>query len=143
MTAVMERVDEVTTPSPSLADWEDLRRTLAEQKQILAEQTQMLRALDARREELEELVVDMMPVVNDAMLLAIGKFDALSKSGARAWLASARQELEHARRAPTPSWGALFRQFRAPDVRRALSLLLTVLQLAGRAATAPDAASKR
>ncbi len=142
MTAVMERTALVESPAPSPLDWEELRRALARQDKALAEQTQMLRALDARREELEELVVDMMPVVNDAMLLAIGKFDALSKSGAKAWLADAKSELELVRRAPAPGWRELFRRMRAPEARKGLALLLTALHLIGKSATSTNAAGR-
>jgi uncharacterized protein YjgD (DUF1641 family) len=131
----MERTRDLATPIAASPDWDELRRALAAQQQVLAEQTQMLRALDARREALDDLVNDMMPVANDALLLAIGKLDAFSRSDARAQLNDAARALDAVRRSPAPGWGELFRRLRAPEVRKGLALLLTTMGLLGKATT--------
>ncbi|MFN8580401.1 MAG: hypothetical protein U0163_05400 [Gemmatimonadaceae bacterium] len=140
MTAVIERAYEAPTSTAIVgaipkAEWDALRRVLDEHRKALAEQTEMLRALDARREQLEDLVNDMMPVANDALLLAINKLDAVSKSGVKAWLSDARSALDAVRRAPAPTWRELYKQARTAEARKGLALLLTALRLVGSAAT--------
>lgn len=110
-----------------------LHRLLDEQRRVLAEQTRMLQALDARREEIEELVVDMMPVANSAMLMATRALEAAEGSTAKGWAVATLAELSSVRDAPAPGLRELLRRLRTPDVRRGVALALTLLAAVGSA----------
>jgi len=56
----------------------------------------MVEALDRRREELEELVTDLMPAVNGTLGMAMRRLDALEKSGVLDTARTAGQSLEAA-----------------------------------------------
>lgn len=113
-------------------DVAELHRLLAEQRQVLAEQTRMLQALDERREQIEELVVDMMPVANAAMLMATRALESVDRSAAKDWAVSTVAELATVREAPPPRLLDLVRRLRTPDVRRGLALALAALAAVGR-----------
>lgn len=110
----------------------ELHRLLAEQRRVLAEQTRMLQALDARREEIEELVVDMMPIANSAMLMATRALEAADRSAVKDWTAATVAELMSVREAPAPGLLDLLRRLRTAEVRRGLALALTALAAVGR-----------
>lgn len=55
--------------------------------------TEMVAVVDQRRQELEELVTDLMPAVNGAVLQATRQLDALERSGALAVLQEGVAEL--------------------------------------------------
>lgn len=109
-----------------------LHRLLDEQRRVLAEQTRMLQALDTRREEIEELVVDMMPVANSAMLMATRALEAADRSAVKEWTVATVAELASVRAAPAPGLLDLLRHLRTPEVRRGLALALTALAAVGR-----------
>ncbi|MCG6989955.1 MAG: DUF1641 domain-containing protein, partial [Gemmatimonadetes bacterium] len=58
--------------------------------------TAAVEALDRRREEIEDLVTDMMPALNGALSMAMRRLDALEKSGALDVARSAGESLEAA-----------------------------------------------
>ncbi len=140
MTAVMDRLSDaaIAPVTPNGAGLDDLRRMLVAQERMLAAQTRMLDALDARREELEELVADMMPIVNAAMLMAMRTLDAADRSGITDWLAGAKKDVDAVRAAPAPGLLALFRRLRAADVRKGLALAVEGLGAIGRASGTPN-----
>jgi len=115
-------------------DVAELHRVLAEQRRVLAEQTRMLQALDARREEIEELVVDMMPVANSAMLMATRALASAERSAVKDWAVATAAELATVREAPAPGLLDLLRGLRKPEVRRGLALALAALGAVGRGA---------
>jgi len=132
MTSTLQTHDELETGVGQTLD--ELRHLLDEQRSALTEQTHMLRALDARREELEELIVDMLPVGNAAMLMLTRALDAADQSSARAWATSALRDMEAARTAPPPRLLDLLRLMRTPDVRRGMAIALAALGVVGRGA---------
>ena len=137
MTAVMERTDAAPVSPDVAGTLTELRATLAAQHAALAEQHRMLSALDARREQLDELIEDMLPVANAAMLMATRHLDAATGPAMRDRLHDATQAIARVRRAPAPGTFALLRRLRDPDVRMGLALALAVLEATGRAASVP------
>ncbi len=141
MTAVMEPIATVTplpgaaaSPSPFADGDVPLRRMLAAQGRTLAAQHRMLEALDARREQVDELITDVMPIINAAMLMMMRNIDAVATPGARAKVASMIDDLKRAQRAPAPSALALLRRLRDRDARKGLALAVAALAAVGRAA---------
>lgn len=104
-----------------------------EQRDALEEQRRILEALDARREQLDELIADAMPIVNAALLLAT-RVAEIVDTDVKPRLTAMLDELNDVRRAPAPSVVALLRQMRDPDVRKTLALTLATLRVAGRLA---------
>lgn len=134
MTAAMEHPASVQLQPAVEETLEELRATLAAQQTTLAEQQRMLALLDARREQLDELIDDMMPVANAAMLMATRRLDLLTAPESRARFDALRDEMDRCRREPPPGLFALARRLRDPDVRRALALTVAALGVAGRTA---------
>lgn len=107
---------------------------VAELHRLLAEQTRMLQALDARREAIEELVVDMLPVANSAMLMATRALASAERSAVKEWAVATAAELATVREAPAPGLLDLLRRLRTPEVRRGFALALAALEAVGRVA---------
>ena len=145
MTALLERPIEATPRGVAPREQEpditrtardersELRALLLEQRDAIAAQRRMLDALDARREQLDELIADAMPIANAAMLLAT-RTAGIVDTDLRPRLTLIREELDGVRRAPAPSVIALLWQMRDPAVRKALALTLAALRVAGRLA---------
>jgi len=145
MTALLERPIEATArrdvtrerePDPAWAARDDrieLRALLVEQRDALAAQRRILETLDARREQLDELIADAMPIVNAALLLGT-RTAGVVDTDLRPRLAVILHEFNGVRRAPAPSVVALLWQMRDPAVRKTLALTLAVLRVAGRLA---------
>ena len=140
MTAMMElTVDKAPLPgSTPDAELNELRRLMAEQGLMLAAQGRMLEALDARREEIEELVADFLPMVNAAMLMATRNLEAATASGIGTWMAGALERIDGVRRAPAPGVFSLVRRLRVPAVRKGLALTVEALGVIGCAAGGAD-----
>ena len=113
---------------------------VAELHRLLAEQTRMLQALDARREEIEELVVDMMPVANSAMLMATRALESVERSPVKDWAVATADKLAAVREAPAPGLLDLLRRLRTPEVRRGFALALAALEAVG--SGAPSASNR-
>ncbi len=137
MTATIEHPADVQLQPVVEETLAELRATLAAQQATLEEQHRMLALLDARREQLDELIDDMMPVANAAMLMATRRLDLLTAPESRARLGAVRREMDRFRHEPPPGLFALARRLRDPDVRRALALTVAALGVAGRAAGSP------
>lgn len=133
MTALMEPMAAVTI-SPFAEGDVAVRRMLAEQGRTLAAQHRMLEALDARREQVDELLTDMMPIINAAMLMMLRNIDALATPGSRAKLVSMVDDLKRVQQAPAPSTFVLLRRLRSRDARKGLALAVAALSAVGRAA---------
>jgi uncharacterized protein YjgD (DUF1641 family) len=105
----------------------------------------LLQAQEERRQDLEEVVSDLLPAINGTIRLAIGKLDQLEKSGALELLPLAGAVLQTLKR---PSEVApvkplqLLRALRDPDVSRGLGLMLEVLRAIGAAAARPGTPSR-
>jgi len=141
MTTMMELTAGAAPEShaqPDMLELLELQRMIAEQGRTLAAQSRMLEALDARREELEDLVADFMPVVNAALLMATRNLEAATTSGIGEWLADTRQRIDRVRHAPAPGLLALIRRLRDPDVRQGLALTVEGLGAIGRATHGAD-----
>ena len=141
MTTVMELpvgAAPIRVTSRDGVELDELRRMIAEQGRTLAAQSRMLEALDARREELEELVADFMPMLNAGMLMASRNLEAVTTSGIGPWMAEAMSQINRVRRAPAPGLLALARRLRAPEVRMGLALTVEGLGAIGRAAGGAD-----
>jgi len=144
MTALLERPIEAATrdmarerePDPARTarrEYLELRTLLVEQRDALAAQRRMLETLDVRREQLDELIADAMPIVNAALLLATRTVGVVD-TDVRPRLAAMLEQLGGVRRAPAPSVVALLRRMRDPAVRKMLALTLAALRVAGRLA---------
>jgi hypothetical protein len=145
MTALLEQPIEATTrrdvarerePDPAWTarhERDELRALLMEQRDALATQRRILETLDARREQLDELIADAMPIVNAALLLAT-RTAGVVDTELRPRLAVILDEFNGVRRAPAPSVVALLWQMRDPAVRKTLALTLAALRVAGRLA---------
>ena len=146
MTALLEQPIEATARGEAVHEQEpdpawsmqhervELRSLLVEQRDTLAAQRRILEALDARREQLDELIADAMPIVNAALLLAT-RAAGVVDTDVRPRFAAMLDELNGVRRAPAPSVFALLRQMRDPEVRKTLALTLATLRVAGRLAS--------
>jgi len=97
----------------------------------VAEQGRMIELLDRRREELEELVVDMLPVANAGMSMAIRALDRIQHAGLLDRGRDAVARLDAARRAPAPSLLHLWRRARTQEARRGFAVALEALALLG------------
>ena len=64
--------------------------------------TELVESLDRRREEVDELVTDLMPALNGLMLQATRRMDALEQSGALAVLRAGADALRTAAEAVEP-----------------------------------------
>ncbi len=97
----------------------------------------LLEEQEARRQDLEEIVADLMPAVNGVLRLATTRLDELEKSGALELLPMAGAAVTVLKRpstlAPLGPW-ALFRSLRDPDVVRGLAVLMELLRALGQAA---------
>ena len=145
MTALLEQPIEATTRRDVVREREpdpawtgrpapiELRALLVEQRDALAAQRRILESLDTRREQLDELIADAMPIANAALLLAT-RAAGIVDTDLRPRLTLIREELDGVRRAPAPSVIALLWQMRDPAVRKALALTLAALRVAGRLA---------
>lgn len=145
MTALLERPIGATgrgdatqerEPDPARTNRDErveLRSLLLEQRDTLAAQRRILEALDARREQLDELIADAMPIVNAGLLLAT-RTAGVVDTDLRPRLAAIFDELNGVRRAPAPSVVALLWQMRDPAVRKTLALTIATLRVAGRLA---------
>lgn len=140
MTAVMERPVDVSESRQHADTLEELRALLVAQERTLAEQYRMLAALDERREQFDELVADMMPVANAAMLMATRQLESATAPEVQARVRAAMAQVGAVRGAPAPGLFALLRRLRDPQVRMGLALALAVLGAAGGAATAAPGA---
>ena len=99
----------------------------------------LLEEQDARRQDLEEVVADVLPAVNGMLRLASDKLDALEKSGALELLPLAGRTvgaLKSPRAAKPLGVLGLLRALRDPDVAQGLGLLLDVVRALGSAARA-------
>jgi len=107
----------------------------------------LLEEQDARRQDLEEVVADVLPAVNGMLRLASDKLDALEKSGALELLPLAGRTvgaLKSPRAAKPLGVLGLLRALRDPDVAQGLGLLLDVVRALGsaaRVAFTPEAAA--
>lgn len=145
MTALLEQPIEATARGDAAREHEpdtawttqneraEFRALLEEQRDALAAQRRILESLDARREQLDELIADAMPIVNAALLLATRTAGVVG-TGLRPRLAVILDELNGVRRAPAPSVVTLLWQMRDPEVRKTLALALATLRVAGRLA---------
>ena len=153
MTAVLERLMEGTmpvafphantaiapTPSTSSAESTDqaelteLQSILAAHARALDAQTRMLETLDARREQLDELIVDTMPIVNAILLMITHTLGRLGTADVETRVKVAFDDLAAVRRSPAPSTLQLLRRLRNPDVRRGIALSVAALGALGRA----------
>lgn len=135
MTALMEGPTELTTsaatPESELAE---LHAMLVAQSRRLATQGRMLEALNERREQLDELIVDTMPVVNAMLLMSARTLGPLASADAATQLKTIAKEIDDVRRAPAPGLLALLARLRDPDVRKAIALAIATLGAVGRAA---------
>lgn len=141
MTALMERPTESATMPVVTAQPEtsELRAMLVAQGRTIALQSRVLESLDERREQLDELIADMMPIVNAMLLKSTRALEPLATADATARLTAAVAEIDQVRRAPPPGVLALLKQLRSPDVRRAIALTIAALGAVGRAtATATE-----
>lgn len=136
MTAVMERPVDVSESRQHADTLEELRALLVAQERTLAEQYRMLAALDERREQFDELVADMVPVANAAMLMATRQLESATAPEVQARVREAMAQVEQVRGAPAPGLFALLRRLRNPEVRRGLALALALLGAAGGAVSA-------
>lgn len=130
MTALMDR----DLLAPDAARLDRMQETLDELRKLVRAQGRMLEALDRRREALEELVDDMLPVANAAALIAIRKLDAIDRTGLAARVLDEAHRLDAVRRAPAPTLRALWRRLRAADARHGLALALEALAATARLA---------
>lgn len=105
----------------------------------------LLQAQEERRQDLEEVVSDLLPAINGTIRLAIGKLDQLEKSGALELLPLAGAVVQTLKRpaevAPVKPL-QLLRALRDPDVSRGLGLMLEVLRAIGAAAARPGTPSR-
>ncbi len=119
--------------------------TAASSEATLAQVLALLQAQDERRQDLEEVVSDLLPAINGAIRLAVARLDALEKSGVLELLPLAGATLEALKR---PSQIApvkplqLLRALRDPDVGRGLGVMLEVLRAIGAAAGKPAASTR-
>ena len=104
----------------------------------------LLQAQEERRQDLEEVVSDLLPAVNGTIRLAIRKLNELEKSGVLEMLPLAGAAVQAMKR---PSEVApvkplrLLRALRDPDVARGLGVMLEVLRAIGSAAARPGSPS--
>lgn len=130
MTALMDR----DLLAPDAARLDRMRETLDELRELVRAQGRVIEVLDHRREALEELVDDMLPVANAAALIAIRKLDAIDRAGLVARVTDEAHRLDAVRRAPAPTLRALWRRLRAPDARQGMALALEALAATARLA---------
>lgn len=138
MTAVMERVVQTASAPRATAD----AAALMELRLIVEKQGRMIETLDARREQLDEMISDAMPIVNAAMLAVIRQLDAASTQEWKERMHVVIDDLNDVRRAPAPGLLALIRRLQDSDVRRGLALAVAALAAAGRLARLERGASK-
>ena len=133
MTAMMElTVDKAPLPgSTPDAELNELRRLMAEQGLMLAAQGRMIEALDARREEIEELVADFLPMVNAAMLMATRNLEAATASGIGTWMAGALERIDD-------TVAAVITEGQVKQVQTGAALLAAGRKEIGGAAVMPD-----
>ncbi len=105
----------------------------------------LLQVQEERRQDLEEVVSDLLPAINGTIRLTIGKLDQLEKSGALELLPLAGAVVQTLKRPSevTPVKPLqLLRALRDPDVSRGLGLMLEVLRAIGAAAARPGTPSR-
>lgn len=113
-----------------------LGRALEEQGRMLVAQRHMLELLDARREALDDLIADLLPVSNAAMLMLMRHAERVGALQLGEHFVGMVGELDAVRRAPAPGMLALLRRLWHPDVRKGAALMIAGLGAAGRAAGA-------
>lgn len=86
----------IDTEQPAIEQFELLNAKL---DSIMA----TLTLLDRRREELEELVTDMLPAVNGALAIAMQRLDEVEKNGTIAFLRESLGALEHVAQTVDPN----------------------------------------
>jgi len=92
------RQDEAPAPWTVLRGDEDALSLHEKLDQITA----AVEALDARRQQLEELITDLMPAVNGAITIAIRRLDELEKGGTLAFAREAAAAFEQVARTVEP-----------------------------------------
>lgn len=101
----------------------------------------LLEEQEARRQDLEEIVSDVLPAINGVLRQATARLDELEKSGALELLPLAGAAVTVLKRpstlAPLGPW-ALLRALRDPDVARGMAVLMELLRAVGQAARRPD-----
>ncbi len=117
----------------------------ASSEATLAQVLALLQAQDERRQDLEEVVSDLLPAINGTIRLAVARLDALEKSGVLELLPLAGATLGALKRpseiAPVKPL-QLLRALRDPDVGRGLGVMLEVLRAIGAAAGKPAASTR-
>ena len=109
-----------------------LNSLLHDLRDDLAAQRRMLDALDARREQLDDLIADAMPIANAALLMVTRTASALDDR--RRSLATVPTEMRAALHAPPPGLLALLWRLRDREVRKAVALAIEALRVVGRVA---------
>lgn len=99
----------------------------------------LLEEQEARRQDLEEIVGDLMPAVNGVLRQASARLHELEQSGALELLPLAGGAVAALKRpsslAPLGPW-RLFRALRDPQVARGLAVVVELLRAVGQAAQA-------
>jgi uncharacterized protein YjgD (DUF1641 family) len=133
--------ERVAAPAPTNRGEDvELRAMLVELRDAVAAQRRMLDTLDTRREQLDELIADAMPIANATALLAMRAAGVLERRLQP--LANVPAELRAVRDAPAPGLLALLRRLRDPYVRRAVAMTLEGLRVVGRLAEASAPAAE-
>lgn len=133
------------TPAPAASGPNGAAGVSAAPTEALERVLALLQAQEERRQDLEEIVGDLLPAVNGTIRLAIGKLDELEKSGVLELLPLAGAAVLALRRpaqvAPVKPL-QLLRALRDPDVGRGLGVMLEVLRAIGSAAAQPGSPSR-
>ncbi len=102
----------------------------------------LLEEQEARRQDLEEIVADLMPAINGVLRQASGKLDQLEKSGALELLPLAGGAVTALKGpstlAPLGPW-RLFKALRDPQVARGLAVVIELVRALGQAAQPKNA----
>lgn len=141
MTAVMEYPMETASRPAGPAELDEVRAALAGQGRMLAAQHRMLELLDVRREQVDDLVADLLPVANAAVLMVMRAMERVGAQHVDQVVAGIAAEWNDVRHAPAPGSLALAKRLRDPDVRRGAAIMLAGLAALGRAADAPPPTS--
>ncbi len=94
----------------------------------------LLEEQEARRQDLEEIVSDLMPAINGVLRQASAKLDQLEKSGALELLPLAGGAVTALQRpstlAPLGPW-RLFKALRDPQIARGLAVVIELVRALG------------